>query len=204
MSQVTTGLRSILSSPAIYDALQSLMGSKEGTREFIREWVRPEAGLRFLDIGCGTARILDYLPDVEYFGFDLSQRYIDHAKLRYGDRGHFHCARVEEATLRDLPRFDIVFASGVIHHLDDGDALGLFRLADASLKEGGRLVSIDPCFDPGQNPIARFLISKDRGQNVRTADQYRQLAQSVFTNISGAIRHQAWIPYTHWIMECTK
>jgi cyclopropane fatty-acyl-phospholipid synthase-like methyltransferase len=201
--QITSGLRSILGHSAIYDFFQTLMGADRNRREFVAKHIRPVEGMRLLDIGCGTARILDYLPPLTYNGFDLSQEYIDQAVERYQGRGTFRCAMVEKATLQDEPSYDIVLAVGVLHHLDDEAVLQLLGLAKAELREGGRLVTIDPCFDDAQNPIARFLVSRDRGQNVRSAEQYRDLAFTIFDKVDGEVKHRTWIPYTHWIMECT-
>lgn len=202
--QITTGIRSILGHPAVYAFFQTLMGADSGYRELVTKHIRPLEGMRLLDIGCGTARILDYLPHLTYQGFDLSQEYIDEALARYPGRGAFRCALVEEVTLNDEPPFDVVLAVGVLHHLDDEAVSQLLGLAKSALKDGGRLVTIDPCFDKDQNPIARFLVSKDRGQNVRSAEQYRALVGNLFEQVTGEVKHRSWIPYTHWIMECTK
>lgn len=202
--QITTGIRSILRHPTVYDLFQTLMGADRSRCELVTQHIRPVEGMRLLDIGCGTARILDYLPPLTYHGFDLSQEYIDDALARYSERGTFRCAMVEEATLKDEPAYDLVLAVGVLHHLDDQAVIKLFGLAKSALKDGGRLVTIDPCFDKAQNTIARFLVSKDRGQNVRSAEQYRELGGCVFDEMMGQVKHRSWIPYTHWIMECTK
>lgn len=204
MSQITSGLRAILNYPAVYDLFQNMMGADRFRRELVAEHIHPYEGMRLLDIGCGTARILDYLPALSYYGFDLSQKYINEAEARYGDRGVFRCAQVEEAVLQDEQPFDLVLAVGVLHHLDDESGLQLMRMARTVLKDGGRLLTIDPCFDHAQNPIARFLVSHDRGQNVRSGDNYRKLAFCVFDQIEGVVKHRTWIPYTHWIMECRK
>jgi 2-polyprenyl-3-methyl-5-hydroxy-6-metoxy-1,4-benzoquinol methylase len=204
MAQLTTGLRAVLSSPRVYDFFQNLMGARSVRRGLVHERVRAYPGYRLLDIGCGTARILDYLPEVDYWGFDPSQRYIDDATRRYGARGHFNCSMVEQTIVDHLEPFDIVIAIGVLHHLDDGQATSLMRLAWSALREGGRLVTIDPTFAGDQSVISRFLVSRDRGQNVRPAEQYRGLAGTVFLHVQGEVRHRAWIPYTHWIMECQK
>lgn len=202
--QITSGVRSILSSPLVYDFFQDLMGSHRIRMEFVQRYVRPNSHSRILDIGCGTARILDYLPDVEYHGFDLSQQYIDDATRRYGVRGVFKCALVEQEVIDHLEPFDIVMAIGLLHHLDDEQVHGLTALAHSTLSEGGRLVTIDPCYAADQNAVSRFLVSRDRGQNVRSGEQYRVLANEVFSQVKGEAKHRVWIPYTHWIMECQK
>lgn len=204
MPQITTGLRSVLARPSVYDAFQNVMGAHRIRSQLVSDWIHPFAGSRILDIGCGTARILEYLPDVEYFGFDPSQKYIDKARQRFGDRGEFKCAYVEQADLYKMPTFDIVLATGVLHHLDDKSALSLLELAKSALQKDGRLITIDPCFDPAQNLISRLIVSLDRGQNVRPAKQYEKLACDVFARVEGEIKHRTWIPYTHWVMQCGK
>lgn len=203
MAQITSGIRGVLSHPAVYDAMQDMMGARRVRRELVTEFIRPAPGFRVLDIGCGTAEILPFLPaSVEYWGYDISAPYIEAARQRFGARGTFFCKNLTQEDLRTLPKFDAVLAIGVLHHLNDEEAAGLVGLAREALAERGRLVTIDPCFAQGQNPIARFLIAKDRGQNVRDAEGYCALARGSFEHVNGAIRHRAWIPYTHWIMEC--
>lgn len=204
MGQITSGFRAILSHPAVYGAFQNLMGARQKRREFVRDFVRPEAGYAVLDFGCGPAAILDCLPLVRYWGFDISRAYIQQATSRFGDRGHFSCKALEPADLEHLPRFDIALAIGVLHHLDDAQATELLRLAHQALRPGGRFVSLDPTLVAGQNRIARLLVRYDRGQNVREPEHYRALAAPFFPQVRSEVRHQSWIPYTHFMMECTR
>ena len=204
MSQITSGVRAILSSPFVYQLFQSLMGGRKARETFVQDYIKPEPGMNMLDIGCGPAAILEYLPSVNYWGFDSSQAYIDKAREKYGKRGQFYCRQVEGQTLIDLPKFDRVLALGVLHHLDDVSAESLVDLAFNALGSGGSLVTIDPCYERGQSPIARFLISKDRGQHVRNKTGYEELVNSRFDGINVLIRHKSWIPYTHCIMSCTR
>ena len=204
MSEITTGLRSVLNNPKIYDLLQSVMGARFTRKQLVQKYIRPLDKCRILDIGCGTARILDYLPEVAYHGFDLSQRYIDDASRRYGARGFFSCTLLEQSIVDSLEPFDIVIATGVLHHLNDDKAVELIQLAHSALRNGGRLITIDPCYTNGQNLISRYLVSCDRGQNVRSDKQYPFLASTIFSQVNGDVKHRFFIPYTHWIMECQK
>ncbi|HRN82837.1 MAG TPA: class I SAM-dependent methyltransferase [Nitrosomonas europaea] len=204
MAQITSGIRAMLSVPVIYDALQNVMGARRVRRELVDEFIRPDAGCRVLDLGCGTADILKFLPNtIEYWGYDISPEYIDAAKATFGTRGHFGCGLLSETDLANLPKFDRVLAIGVLHHLNDEEVQEFFALAKQALNSSGRVVTIDPCLVAEQNPIARFLILRDRGQNVRCSQGYTSLAQENFENVKGTLRHRSWIPYTHWIMECS-
>jgi len=160
--------------------------------------------MAILDIGCGPADILAYLPNIEYWGFDISEQYIERAGNAFGTRGHFRCKQLQVDDLDELPKFDVALAIGLLHHIDDQVALNVLQLAYQALKPGGRLLTVDPCLEPSQSFIARFLVRHDRGQNVRDKGEYEALALSVFKAPNVVVRHQAWIPYTHCIMECQK
>ena len=202
--QITTGIRSVLSNPLVYSTLQNLMGAKQGYLNLVKYQIRPFDGVNILDIGCGPGDIVDYLPSVNYWGFDISEVYISQAKKKYGNIAKFECKYLTMEDLELLPKFDVVIASGVLHHMDDDVAVHFFKLAFMALKNGGRLVTIDPCLTNNQNPVARFLINRDRGQNVRDEMGYKNLARSIFNDVKVKVKHKLWIPYTHCLMECTK
>ena len=203
MAQNTSGLKAILSTPSIYNLTQLIMGGNRIRQEFVDEFVRPELNFSILDVGCGTAEILACLPsEVRYWGYDISEEYIKSAQHFYGDRGVFRVGLIDEKCLCTLPKFNIILLIGVIHHLDDEEVIELFDLLKGALATGGRIVSMDPCFDQAQSLIARFLINLDRGCNVRNAEGYQKLITPIFPSLKTATRHRAWIPYTHFIMEC--
>lgn len=204
MGQVTSGVRAVLSHPVVYEAFQRIMGAKRGREWLVCKFIRPFPGMRILDLGCGPANILASLPaDVAYTGYDMSAEYIAAAEEKFGRRGTFHCRLLEQAEVAALEPFDLVMGIGVLHHLDDRSARQFMTLAKAALKPGGRVLTHDACYAQGQNPIARFLINRDRGQHVRGMADYRSLAEGTFTTITGAVTHWAWPPYTHWTMECS-
>ncbi|HJX93944.1 MAG TPA: methyltransferase domain-containing protein [Pyrinomonadaceae bacterium] len=201
MSGILESARSVLAIPTLY-RLWNFIARGDAEAKFVEEYVRPTAGDRVLDIGCGPGDIVPYLPDVHYVGFDESESYIRRAQARYSDRATFICERVRSHTLKEQASFDIVLAVGVLHHLDDNEALKLFELAWAALKPGGRLVTYDGCFVPDQSYLARFFISRDRGQHVRTREEYLNLASSVFAQVDVSIRHDIMrIPYTIIILR---
>lgn len=204
MAQVENGIRSVLSHPKIYNLFQNMMGAHRIRTDFVENYVLPKPSDNILDIGCGTADTLAYLPeDVNYFGFDQSQTYIDHARQRFGLRGTFNCALVDSMVTNQLPNMNIVLACGLIHHLDDTQAIKLLNTAKSALAEGGRFIAIDPCYAIEQSKTAKWLIDRDRGQNVRNQKSYKNLANTVFSNVKSSVAHRNWIPYTHHILTCS-
>jgi len=202
---MNSGLRRLLVAAPVYNWMQDFIGAKAVRRKIAEEHIRAMAGDRVLDIGCGTAEILGYLPEVEYYGFDRSERYIEAARKRFGHRGSFWQEHVSKATLEKVPSCDIALAIGVLHHLEDDEALRLFETAHAALDEGGRLITYDPCLIPTQTRLARMFVKMDRGRNVRWADAYRELALRVFGRVHLTI-HEKHIrmPWTSLLMECEK
>jgi SAM-dependent methyltransferase len=203
MAQITSGIRAILSHPHLYELSQRIMGAHAFRKHLVEHYIRPEPGMAILDIGCGPAEILNYLPRVAYLGFDVSERYIDTARRVHGPRGRFECKQLTSDDVRRLEPMDVVLAIGLLHHLDDDQALEVMDLASGALAPGGRFVTVDPCLDPGQNPLARLLVKLDRGQNVRDRGGYEALAVHAFDATSVTVRHQSFIPYTHCIMVST-
>jgi len=206
MTQNTFGWRSFLSLPGIYGYCQNVLRRPGSRAELVKKYIRPKQGMHILDLGCGPATILKYLPEnIHYVGVDVSIKYIEAAKATYGDRGHFYCLPVEALHDAGIGGFDLVMGLGVLHHLDDDQARSFFAIAFNVLKMDGRCLTVDPCFVQGRYLIAGILIRMDWGKNIRTADRYAALAKDTFSHITYNIHHDRLrVPYTHHIMECRR
>ena len=204
--QTDSGLLNWLKVPFLYNLFQDSIGGNAMRRRFIKNHVRAKAGDKVIDIGCGPAQILPWLPAVEYIGFDLNEAYVASAKRKYPGRGTFVVG--DTKTVWDDPRFcdaDIVTALGILHHLNDEEAAHCLRFAYYVLKKGGRFVSFDACWVPNQGFLSRYIMSKDRGHNIRTEQAYRHLAESVFQNVTSLVDMKPMrIPYVTTILECAK
>lgn len=206
--QRTNGIRRILSSPEVYDFFQVLVGGKKSRKYIIENYISKilNPGDKILDIGCGTGYILDYIDDKAiYCGYDLDQRYINFAKQKYIGRGEFHCARVSRMNVSRDKQYDFVFAFGLIHHLDDNEAIELFKIANTHLKDRGRFLTLDGVFKSKQNFITKAFLKNDRGKYVRTENEYLALAKNVFPIVDSEISDSIFnIPYSACILNCSK
>ena len=204
--QRNSGLQRWLTFPRLYDLFQDAIGGNALRRRFIRNHVRPKAGDKIVDIGCGPAQILPWLPPVEYLGLDVNPACIASAERRYAGEGTFLVG--DTRSLWDDPRFrdaDIVMGLGILHHLNDDEALHCLRFAHSALKPGGRFVCFEACWVSGQGFLSRYIMSKDRGQNIRTEQMYRQLVGSVFENVNAWIDTKSMrIPYVIIFLGCQK
>ena len=194
-----------LAFPWVYSVFQERLAVPRSRAQLADRYVRAKRGDSVLDLGCGPAEILEYLPDVEYLGLDRSATYLAHARRRFEaqrPRARFVQMDVREL-LDDGQRFDIVLAQGLLHHFDDDQAIELLRTVGAVLKPGGRLVTVDPTRTPNQRLIARLLALGDRGRFVRSPEGYETLVRTVFSQVTLHVRHDLMrLPYTHLLMEC--
>lgn len=204
MSERTRGVYGLLRNPVVYDALQRFIRPPSSYRGFVERHVRPATGTRVLDIGCGTATILSYLPSVEYLGVDVSAAYIRRATQRFGDRGTFMVIDCADC-LNIIPdsSVDLVLALGVLHHVDDAVASNLLKECARALAPGGRFVSHDPVSDKSGTFGARFFVHLERGKHVRTRAELLALVAQRFAavelfTVSDSLR----IPFQEIILEC--
>ena len=63
--QSDSGLLGWLKVPSVYNVFSAAVGGNALRRSLIRNHVRARSGDKLIDIGCGSAQVLRYLPDVE-------------------------------------------------------------------------------------------------------------------------------------------
>jgi cyclopropane fatty-acyl-phospholipid synthase-like methyltransferase len=197
-------IRSVLAVPAAYNLWWNAVGGPALATVVVRDYLKPAVGGRVMEIGCGPGMIVDYLPQVQYLGFDLSPEYIEMARKRF-PQAQFVCERVSQFSLAEQQSFDAVVAFGVVHHLDDREARQLFQVAHDALKPGGKLVTVDGVWTDDQSRAARWLLARDRGEYIRSQAEYVKIASQVFSNVRASVRHDLIrIPYSHLILECIR
>ena len=193
--------RSILENSIIYNTYQRVVGGVRARRLFIENDVNIKSNQKLLDIGCGPGYVIDFLPEVDYVGFDIDSNYIQTAKQKYSNK-LFTCSSIADFHIENPKTFDVVMCAGVLHHLNDQEADELFTLAKRALKPNGRLVTLDGCYTNNQNIFAKKLLDLDRGQYVRTEEEYLKLATKHFSKVTTKIDESYFhIPYTSIILQ---
>ena len=194
-------LRKVLEIPAVYAWFQKVIWREDFRSWFITKYIGDTSGKKILDLGCGTADMLDHIWDEElYIGIDNNKHYIEEDKKRFADRKtcQFYHTDLNAFAENAIQKFDIVLMIGVIHHIDD-DAL---NAAMASIKRviscGGVFVSCDPCYIDGMNPIARLMCILDRGRYVRSADDLISIQKKYWTDVKYEIKTDLlrFLPYS--------
>ncbi len=192
-----TGLfEKLLGKSKIYNLAMNFIGARR-SRHFIAQVIDASPGHRILDIGCGTAEILDYLPSTHYLGVDSSPEYISQARNKFGGRGTFHCISVDQLPLDSADKFDRILLLGVLHHLSDEQVQLLFKKVSDLLSVNGKMITHDPVFVEGQGGIARFFLKNDRGTFVRYRDEYLSLISADLLIVEHQIKTDLLrIPYS--------
>ena len=192
-------LAQVLKSPLVYVTYQRLVGGTRMRSVCLAE-LAPKAGERILDIGCGPAYYVRDLPRVDYHGFDTDEVYIEHARKRFGQRGHFYCETFTAEHAARLGPFDGVLLMGLLHHLDDEACRALLDLIARSLKPEGRAIALDTTVHQEQNRLEHLIAVQDRGQFVRRPEAYVALARESFGSVEGSLSRERLVPSVYWSM----
>ena len=204
MSQRVGPFYNLINNPIVYKFVQKIMSGTSFRKKIIQTNIK-KRNLNILDIGCGPAEIIDYIPSCKYYGFDIDKRSINYAKKKYNNKNyHFFCKKFRSREIRKLPQFDFVILFGIMHHLKNSQVNDILKLCKKKMKKNSKLLTEDPIFIKNQNLIAKFLIKNDRGTNVRKQTEYVALLKSHFTKISFKISHQIFSPYTWFTTICKK
>ncbi|MCK1341049.1 class I SAM-dependent methyltransferase [Bradyrhizobium sp. 38] len=200
MAERITGLYRAIRLPAVYKGLMSALGADNAIRRYVSEVLEPAPGIKMLDVGCGPANVLAYLPALDYTGIDHNENHIAFARQLYGSRGRFIVGSADQLH-QDGNSFDLINVSAILHHLDDDQAKAMFKSLKPLLKHGGRITTIDNVWLPRQRAIAKFINNLDSGMNIRTPEGYLGLMSGLGYDIQPRVFHDLLrVPYDHFVM----
>jgi len=125
-----------------------------------------------LDIGCGTGTFSVLFKN--YIGIDISPRFIQYARKKYGREFY-----VGDALKLEFPdnSFDNILVVGVLHHLDDVKFLQVISEIKRVLKKNGRVLVMEDIPASFINIIGKLVHKFDLGDNIRDIEGYRKLLE---------------------------
>jgi ubiquinone/menaquinone biosynthesis C-methylase UbiE len=142
-------------------------------------------GKRVLDIGCGQGDTTTFLAlrGAEVWALDVADRMVEFTRQLAAHHGVADRVRAETGRVEDMKYpsdfFDLVFADGVLHHLDLSSAVpNLVRV----MKPGGRGFFLEP-----QRGSVFIEIYRLFARDLRTADE-RPLNQHDLDYFAGQFR----------------
>ncbi len=151
--------------------------------ELFPDW--SQLPIRFLDFGCGVGNLYDafhgFFPIADYRGVDLSEKMIEKARNRYADPHAFFATHDPE--WQQHP-YDVIFASGVLHHIPQEQHAEQLQRFHRLLAPGGKVVIWE--HNP-LNPFTRKIVAdcpldKD-AVLIHPAKMKRALRQQKFQNV---------------------
>ena len=201
MAQRINGLYKLVTSPSFHRSLMFALGADRGLTTYAGAFLKARSGMKMLDVGCGPANILEYLPDLDYTGMDLNEKHIVSARRRYGDRGRFIVGDAARDLNQENDTFDLISVSALLHHLSDDEARSLFRSIKPLLRPGGRIVTLDPVWLPKQRAVVKLLNRLDSGMNIRTPEGYASLLEGLSLDFqTRTLNNLLRVPYDHFVM----
>jgi 2-polyprenyl-3-methyl-5-hydroxy-6-metoxy-1,4-benzoquinol methylase len=171
-----------LEHPFFYDFIQHATLAYKFRNRLITEELKKNKFYKILDIGCGTANILNVLGNNnKYYGFDTNKKCIIYAKNKYKNQ-NFFCMIFDKKNSKIVPKVDVIILNAVLHHLNSKETILLLELLKNKIKNDGKIIIIEPFYskttfsfrntlDKIRDKIAEY----DRGNFVRSINEYRKL-----------------------------
>jgi len=197
----------VFDNPNLYNLFQ-LAIVKSGTKDLLNsEILRDDVLEKILDFGCGIGHNSQLFSDKQYIGIEPLESCVRAARRLYKDsRANFLIG--DHTMLKLLPgaHFDLVFAIGVLHHIDDHVFREFAKQAFRILKPGARLMTFDPVLHKQQSNLSKWLVRHDRGRWVRTESDYLAIINESFTGTTDSkiYSNLLRIPFDHILINKTK
>ncbi|MBI4323022.1 MAG: class I SAM-dependent methyltransferase [Candidatus Omnitrophica bacterium] len=169
--------------PVLFDMLRWILEAGfNGERIVLKQEGLQHIG-DVLDLGCGTGVFANMFRPTSYVGIDINQGYIKRARKKHPT----HRFLVMDGRALDFTSqsFDAVVISGVIHHLEDQDAIAILTEAARVLKPGiGRLIMWEDVPTRSRyNLIGSLVHQFDLGDHIRAEQHYVHIVQAVFDQV---------------------
>ena len=181
---------------------------KSKSKDFLSsEILKTDSVERVLDFGSGIGHHSQLFQGKQYLGIEPLESCVLSAKKLYKDSTATFLLG-DHTALKSLTEgtFDLIFAIGVLHHIDNLVFNEFVEQAFRLLKPGARLMTFDPVLHRHQSKISKWVVKQDRGQWVRTENEYLVVIKKLFLdNTDSRIYSKLLrIPYDHILINTIK
>lgn len=161
--------------PLLYRLVQSTLAG-EG-HKVIKDYLInkiPKTARKILDQGCGTGEYSLLFKGVKFYGIDNNPKDIEYAGKNF--KGNFFIGSADRMKAFKSNFFDVVFAVGLHHHLNDKQACEAVNEALRVVKKKGRVIIVDAMLPKEKLNIIGLILRKlDRGRFVRRIEETLKL-----------------------------
>ena len=204
MGERTKILYKLVRLPAFYARFQDLLGGASSRERLTSQIIKPQSGMRVLDVGCGPAAIRPFLGEVDYTGVDLNAKHIEAARKSGAPGDRYLVGDVTRDLSFEPHSFDLITLIGILHHIDDDKARNLFKHLLTLIKPTGRMITFDGVYLDRQRLISKLMLDLDAGKNIRTMTQYKALCEGLPLQVKTHVFVDLLnIPYDHCTMTIT-
>ncbi len=165
-------LKSVLDIPFFWNLTQFIFGCDKQKRFLYRAAFREKG--RILDFGCADGNTFPAFSDFEYYGIDINERLLNHARNKYSSFGNTHFINadiLEEPFPEDF--FDHVLFACTGHHLERERLLEILKELIRVLKRKKNLHIFDTIRVPDRDSaVLRFIINLDQGKFMKDEKTY--------------------------------
>ena len=198
----------VLGMPIVYQLFQQIVGKFGYSRLHLYSHYLPYTpGMKVLDLGCGPGTACHFFNPSDYFGLDISTSYIQHARAA-NPRYRFVEADYLSVNVLELSQFrhiDLIFAMGLLHHMDDAMVTNFLAKSFSLLPSGGRMICFDGCVHEGQSLASKKIVLSDRGQYIRMPCDLEKIAEEQGFHVTTTIEKSVYaIPYSLLVMSLFK
>lgn len=153
---------------------------------------------KIIDVGCGTGEFSVFFDPKNYTGIDVEVAYIEYAKKNY--QGEFLAVDATKLPFADQS-FDTAVILGVLHHSPDDKCVRIFNEMKRVLKNGAGVLVLEDVASGGDSKITKILHNLDKGNFIRSAEQYGNLLNPHFKIIKNFRITSGLCPYQVFILE---
>jgi ubiquinone/menaquinone biosynthesis C-methylase UbiE len=176
----------LLEIPIFYNFIQNLFASDRPLKE-LNNCLLVFKEAECLELGAGTG-----LSSPSGFSkltvTDINSDYLDSISV---PAKKVVCSATD--LLFDDSSFDVVFAVGLFHHLDDGQFRTSLAEVRRVLKNGGFFIDLDNIWPTRITRIPAFIVRwLDRGKYVRSLKRQREMISEFFPDLSELVGAYSW------------